>query len=280
MRISGSILVLAVLLCPLDAGVQAQQSDSIGFENAFKTNFAKAQEVCKAIWLDHALDPLRAMIPFGEDKPTFAMLKNTERLKPKDRPVADLAIKALEKCRAAYADVYAALPPQVTAMIHGIDRREDANVAELYAGKITFGEFNVATNRLRGDVSLALSGVQTTQPNPAAPEASNGPPATRAAQQLKTEQKDTGSVAPSHEMRLALVIGNSGYINLPKLPNPANDAGAVADSTLTSAPRVLRDSDNIAADCEYFDGDKLHAIPCGIAFSTLISSGFIGIDIS
>jgi hypothetical protein len=106
MRITGSILVLAVLFCAPNTGVQAQQSEAIGFENTFKNNLAKAQEDCKAIWLDHALDPLRARIPFGEDKPTFAMLKNTERLKPKDRPVADLAIKALERCRAAYADVY------------------------------------------------------------------------------------------------------------------------------------------------------------------------------
>jgi hypothetical protein len=230
MRVGVSIFLLAVFFCSPDADVQAQQSEATGFENTFKSNFAKAQEVCKAIWSDHALDPLRAKIPFGEDKPSFAMLKNTERLKLKDRPVADLAIKALEKCRAAYADVYAALPPQVTAMIHGIDRRQDANIAELYAGKITFGEFNVATNRLRGDVSLALSGVQTTQPASAPPEASNGPSATtRAAQQPKPEQKETSSVAPSHETRLALVIGNSAYINLPRLSNPANDARAVAD---------------------------------------------------
>jgi uncharacterized caspase-like protein len=230
MRVGVLILLFAVFLCSPDAGIQAQQSDPIGFENTFKNNFAKAQEVCKAIWADHALNPLRAKIPFGEDKPTFAMLKNTEKLKLKDKPVADLAIKALEKCRAAYVDAYESLPPQVTAMIHGIDRRQDANIAELYAGKITFGEFNVATNRLRGDVSLALSGVQTTQPASAPPDPSNGPSATTtAAQQPKTEQKDTSSVAPSRETRLALVIGNSGYINLPKLSNPANDARAVAD---------------------------------------------------
>ena len=171
MRISGSILAVAILLSSVGSGVQAQQSD---FENTFKNNLAKAEEVCKALWSDHALDPLRAKIPLGEDKPTFAMLKNTERLKLKDRPVADLAIKALEKCRAARADVYAALPPQLIVAIHGIDRRQDANIAELYAGKITFGEFNIATNRLRGDSAILLSGIQTSP----SPEASNEPSAT------------------------------------------------------------------------------------------------------
>jgi hypothetical protein len=104
-RVGVSIFLFAVFLCSPGADVQAQQSDSVGFESTFKNNLAKAQEVCKAIWSDHDLDPLRAKIPFGEDKPTFAMLKNTEKLKLKDRPVADLAIKALEKCRAAYVDV-------------------------------------------------------------------------------------------------------------------------------------------------------------------------------
>ena len=111
MRITGSTLVLALLLCFTNASVQSQQSDPIGFETTFKDSLAKAQDACKAIWSDHALDPLRTKIPFGEDKPPFAMLKNAERLRLKDRPVADLAIKALEKCRAAYIDVYSALPP-------------------------------------------------------------------------------------------------------------------------------------------------------------------------
>ena len=47
--------------------------------------------------------------------------------------------------------------------------------------------------------------------------------------QRKTEPEKITSVAPSRETRLALVIGNSGYANLPKLSNPANDARAVAD---------------------------------------------------
>ena len=35
-------------------------------------------------------------------------------------------------------------------------------------------------------------------------------------------------VMPSHaEKRVALVIGNSAYQNVPKLPNPVNDAAAV-----------------------------------------------------
>ena len=101
------ILVVATFLCARAASdVQAQQSNTPTFNKSYETTVAKAREECTTLWSDHAFDPLRDKIPLGEEKPTFAMLKNTERLKAKDKPLADLAIKALEKCRAAYADVY------------------------------------------------------------------------------------------------------------------------------------------------------------------------------
>ena len=229
MRFSGSILFLAAVLNSVgSSGVRAQQTDATGFVSVFDANFAKARDACKTLWSDHAFDALRLKIPLGEDKPTFAMLKNSERLKAKDRPLADLAIKTLEKCRAAYVDVYAILPPQVTAMIHGVERQQDALVSDLYRGKLTFGEFDTSMSRLTGELSAALSGVQTAQPTSSSQEAKNAT-TTRTAQQPKAEQKDNGSTTPSHETRLALVIGNSSYINLPRLANPANDARAVAD---------------------------------------------------
>ncbi len=99
------ILVVATFLCARAPDVQAQQSNTPTFNKSYETTVAKAREECTTLWPDHAFDPLRDKIPLGEEKPTFAMLKNTERLKAKDKPLADLAIKALEKCRAAYADV-------------------------------------------------------------------------------------------------------------------------------------------------------------------------------
>ena len=227
MRLSGSILFTAVVLNSVGpSGVRAQETGASGFVNAFNVTFAKAKDVCKTLWSDRAFDALRMKIPLGEDKPTFAMLKNAERLKPKDRPLADLAIKTLEKCRAAYVDVYAILPPQVSAMIHGVERQQDALVADLYRGKLTFGEFNTSMSRLTGELTSTLSGVQTAQPTSASQEAKD---TTSTAQQPKLEQTENGAIAQSHETRLALVIGNSAYIHLPRLANPANDARAVAD---------------------------------------------------
>jgi hypothetical protein len=199
------ILLVAVFICVEAPNVQAQQSNAPTFTNTYESAVAKARETCATLWSDHALDPLRDKIPLGEQKPTFEMLKNNEKLKVKDRQIADLAVKALEKCRSAYADVYSLLPPQVSAMLHGVERQQDAIIAEIYRGKLTFGEFNIAMNRLNGELSSALSGIQTVQPTSAPREAPKDAVAARTAQQQpKLEQKDKGSIAPSYETRLAL----------------------------------------------------------------------------
>ena len=45
MRISGSILVLAILVSPVGSQTLAQQSDSNGFDKVFQSSFAKARDV-------------------------------------------------------------------------------------------------------------------------------------------------------------------------------------------------------------------------------------------
>jgi uncharacterized caspase-like protein len=144
------------------------------------------------------------------------MLTSTERVSAKDKPVADLAIKTLEKCRQAWAPAYSMLPSQASAFIHGVEREQDAVIAELYNGKITFGDYNVAIDRLSGKLAAVLSGIRIS---------------TDAGATEKTVQKPPPAEPRPmfHETRLALVIGNSNYANLPKLSNPTNDARSIAE---------------------------------------------------
>ena len=44
-----------------------------------------------------------------------------------------------------------------------------------------------------------------------------------------TEVNPAPKATVSHEVRVALVIGDSNYMNLPRLVNPENDARAIAD---------------------------------------------------
>jgi uncharacterized caspase-like protein len=146
------------------------------------------------------------------------------------------------------------LPPQAKAMLEGIQRRQDSKIAELYNGKITFGEFNIAMNGLNAEVSAAFSGLSNS---PRADEvASSSAGNSRTAQQsINSNEKPV-----SLESRMALVIGNSNYANLPKLLNPANDARAIADTlkSMGYKARLLIDGteQNIRREIRQFASDS------------------------
>jgi uncharacterized caspase-like protein len=248
-------LCIGLLLCLGNGSVHAQLQNAEDFEQRYATEVSKARAECSRLWSNHDFDPLRTRIPLGDEKPTFLMLKNAEKLRRKEKPLADLAIKTLEQCRKAYEPVYAMLPPQVRGMLEGIQRRQDSKVAELYNGKITFGDFNVAMNGMNAEVSAAFSGL------------SNSPKADEVASSSASSSRSTQSPISSNdkpaapiESRTALVIGNSNYINLPKLSNPANDARAVADTlkSMGYKARLLIDGSeqNIRREIRQFASDS------------------------
>ena len=218
------VLLMVAHLCLGSGSVYAQQQNVEDFSQKYEKEVSKARTECSALWSNHDFDSLRTKIPFGDEKPTFSMLKSIERLSRKDRPLADLAIKSLEKCRKAYEPVYGMLPPQVRAMLEGIQRRQDLKIAELYNRKITFGDFNVALNGMNAEVSAALSGLSNSAK---LDEAASSSASSSRLVQPSTSSNDKPT---SPEIRTALVIGNSNYANLPKLSNPSSDATAIADS--------------------------------------------------
>ena len=226
-NLTPAAFLVALLFCASVANVRAQQPDVPKSGDTYEAAIAKAQADCAALWADHNLDPLRDKVPLGEDnKPTPAMLANPERLRAEDKPVADLAIKTLGQCRQAWGPARAQGPPAVNLMIEGVQRKQDALIADFYSGKITWGDFNAALDRLVGEFEEAVSSTQSPPAPPAAAEKSakviepiTPPPA----------NQNTPATSASRGVRVALVIGDSNYSNLPKLGNPANDARAIAE---------------------------------------------------
>jgi len=53
--------------------------------------------------------------------------------------------------------------------------------------------------------------------------------------------------APDGEIRVALVIGNSAYTSVPKLPNPNNDARAVADALRAAGFKIVHLDHDLSA---------------------------------
>src|SRR5262245_34288448 len=199
--------------------VQAQQPDA----SKFKQTYEQARAECNALWSDPVFDPLRDKIPLNDDKPTHQMLTNPERLRPEDKHLADLAIKTLERCRAGYAPAYAMLPIQLRAMIPDAESRQDTLAAELYTGKITFGEFVIGLSRIRGEMTSAFSALsQSSQSSQSEPRSNETLSAVQQAAQAVP--RATTEPAVVRQVRLALVVGNSSYSTLPRLSNPARDA--------------------------------------------------------
>ena len=128
-------------------------------------------------------------------------------------------MKTLEQCRATYAPVFAMLPPQVNATMQGIERRQDAMIAELYSGKITFGEYNIATDRIIGELASLLSGIKQspqTASSPAALERKSAETVTMP-RSRPTEVNPAPKATVSHAVRVALVIGDSNYIEFAEI---------------------------------------------------------------
>src|SRR5262249_37928244 len=88
----------------------------------------KAQADCLALWADHALDPLRGKLMLAGDPTNYAMFADPERLRPQDKPLADLVIKTIKDCRALYAPALAmaTVPAAVKTGIQGFFARQDA----------------------------------------------------------------------------------------------------------------------------------------------------------
>jgi hypothetical protein len=114
-NLTPTALLIAVLLCASVANVRAQEPDATKFDQlTSETALAKAQSDCLALWADHALDPLRDKIALGVN-PSGPMLTDRGRLRAQDKPVMDLVIKTLQRCRAVYAPALALLPPGTKA---------------------------------------------------------------------------------------------------------------------------------------------------------------------
>lgn len=169
-------------------------------------------------------------IPLLGEQPTSSMLTNPQRVRPEDKPLADLALQTNEKCKAAYTSAWAMLPPPVRAKVIGISRKADALVKQLSNGKITFGEYNVKRVEILKQMAVAFGDIWEVHPSETARSALIAPDPKPLPSQTRSFEQPTPQTSAPHEVRIALVIGESRYENLPKLLNPEKDARSIAET--------------------------------------------------
>jgi hypothetical protein len=221
---------VVALLCGASGQVRAASAPQQFDAGTYQAASAKATEYCTTLWSDHAFDPLRDKIPLlpGE-QPTSSMLTNPQRVRPEDKPLADLALQTDEKCKAAYTSAWAMLPPPVRAKMLGISRKSDALVKQLSDGKITFGEYNLKHVEIQKQVAVAFGDIWEVHPSPAQ-SATTALDSKSLPSQKRSFDQPTPQTSAPHEVRIALVIGESRYLNLPRLRNPEKDARSIAET--------------------------------------------------
>ena len=122
------------------------------------------------------------------------------------------------------------LPEAIQIALRGIAQKQDALIAELYNGKISFGTYNVGMNRLTGQFTDLISALKLKSPTPESSQSTKNIRNQAAFPQKSDATNTIQAIERPHEKRLALVIGNSNYRALPRLPNPQNDARSIADA--------------------------------------------------
>ena len=206
------VLGIVALLCGASGQVRAASPPQQFDAGSFQAATAKATEYCRTLWSDHAFDPLRDKIPLGGVQPTSSMLTNPQRVRPEDKPLVDLVLKTAEKCNTAFATALAMLPPPVHAKVLSVKRKGDTLDKQLSDGKITFSEYNVKRAELLKQMALAFASISERSTGETAPSAET----VLEPKPLPSPKPRVQNVVPQtfalHEVRIALVIGESRYL--------------------------------------------------------------------
>lgn len=121
--------------------------------------WADAEAVCKDLYSQAAIDPIRAQLPFTAP-PTFEQLTDTS--KPTEQQKR--AIAALDKARAACLQAnmkeWQDWPAELLSATDRAAAREQLARVDLYNGKITFGEYNATAQRIGADLGKEVDEVQ------------------------------------------------------------------------------------------------------------------------
>lgn len=130
-----SMYPLAVSLLAVLAGCATQPNTA--------TMFADQAEKCRTAYRDPALDPIRNKLPVlaGLQRPILEMLSDSSRITEEQKPLILLYDKYVIECNNGYSQIFALVGPNYVAVHSQTVGLGQANRADLYQGKITFGEY-------------------------------------------------------------------------------------------------------------------------------------------
>ena len=120
---------------------------------------ADADALCRAGYADSKIDPLRSKLPFT-GAPTFQQLADTDRADDAQQAALIELDRARIACANAQVKELADAPPAMLAAFDRAVKLEQVARADLFTGKLTFGEYNRQVQKIAADMDAELAAVE------------------------------------------------------------------------------------------------------------------------
>jgi hypothetical protein len=128
---------------------------------AFQQSLADLNVKCAEIYRDSSLDPIRKKVAIGSLKDqTFEMRTNTEYPTAEEKRAIVIWGKDRDSCFRAGATFLAMLPAEVAAVMCAYYEVIDSFIAELYHGRITYGELAAHRSRNADEMQTAVADIK------------------------------------------------------------------------------------------------------------------------
>jgi len=149
-------LFLAAILMTGCAQMHAQSQRA-----ALEREIADSRQQCESLMADPALNPIRDKVAlFNTEQQTFAMRTNTDYVSSEEKSAIALWAQKRDQCQLIERPMWAKAPPQIAAVANAARQLTDSMIAELYLGRITYGELANRRVKNAAEVRTTLANIQ------------------------------------------------------------------------------------------------------------------------
>jgi len=131
-------------------------------EESIKNALSEVRRQCESLFSDPALDPIREKVAlFEASDQTFAMLTNQERARPEEKPAIALWFQKREQCNQNFNyTMQGKVPAQIVAVRDAANVASNSMIAELYLGRITYGELAEGRAKTLAEEKTAVANIE------------------------------------------------------------------------------------------------------------------------
>jgi hypothetical protein len=150
------LLFLMAILMTGCAQMNAQSQRAV-----LEQEIADVNQRCASLMADPALNPIRDKVGlYNADQQTFPMRTNTDYATAEEKPVIALWAQKRDQCEVMNRPILAKAPVQMAAVIKASKEVVDSMIAELYLGKINYGELANKRAKNAAEFKTTLANIQ------------------------------------------------------------------------------------------------------------------------